>query len=166
VRTTITKPAVIALGSNLGDREATMLSAIRALAEADGVELRAVSPLHDTVALRPEGEDPDAPRYLNAVALVDTTLAPLQLLELCLAIEQEHGRVRAGRWGDRTLDLDLVDFAGLELRLDRLTLPHPRAHERGFVLRPWLEADPDAVLPGHGRVDALLAALDRAEEAP
>ena len=75
-------------------------------------------------------------------------------------IEQAHGRIRAERWGDRTLDLDIVDFAGLVSSSDRLTLPHPRAFERDFVLKPWLEVDPDAVLPGHGRVADLVAGLD------
>lgn len=160
MRTRITQSAVIALGSNLGDREATFLSALRALADADGVEVRAVSPFHDTTALRPDGLDPDAPRYLNAVALVDTTLAPLQLLDVCARIERDHGRIRAERWGDRSLDLDIVSFGTLQSTGERLTLPHPRAHERDFVLRPWLEVDRDAVLPGRGRVDELLAALE------
>ena len=112
------------------------------------------------MALRPEGLDLDAPAYLNAVALIRTTLTPPALLELLHVIESDHGRVRAERWGDRTLDLDIVDFAGLTLDRDGLILPHPRAAERDFVLRPWLEVDPDAVLTGHGRVADLLARLE------
>lgn len=161
----IEQPAVVALGSNLGDREATLLAATRELAEADGVELRAVSPVHETVALRTAGPDPDAPAYLNAVALIRTTLTPDALLALLHRIEAAHGRERAERWGDRTLDLDLIDFGGLRRDSRGLTLPHPRAAERAFVLRPWLEVDPDAVLPGAGRVADLLAALDAAEDA-
>lgn len=155
-------PAVIALGANQGARGETLLAAVRELAEAEGVEVTAVSSLHETVAVRPEGLDPDAPRYLNAVALVRTTLTPGALLDLLHLIESDHGRVRAERWGDRTLDLDIVDFGGLRSHDARLTLPHPRAAERTFVLRPWLEIDADAVLTGHGRVADLLDALDAA----
>lgn len=151
--------AVVALGSNLGDRSATILAATRALADLQGVDLVAVSSVHETVALTPAGEDPDAPAYLNAVAVVETTLDPHTLLDALRAIEADHGRVRETRWGDRTLDLDLIDVAGVTLDDDRLTLPHPRAHERAFVLAPWLEADPDAVLTGHGPVADLLASL-------
>lgn len=152
--------AVISLGANLGDRRATLLAAVRELAEADGVELTAISPVIETAALRPEGIDHDAPAYLNAVALVNTTLTPGALLDVLTGIERTHGRVRAERWGDRTLDLDIVDFAGLVSSSERLTLPHPRAFERDFVLKPWLSVDPDAVLPGHGRVADLVAGLD------
>jgi len=155
----ISAPAVIALGANLGDRRATLLAAVRQIAEADGVQLTAISSVIETPALRPGGVDPDAPAYLNAVALVTTTLTPDALLTLLGSIEQAHGRVRAERWGDRTLDLDIVDFGGMVSSTDRLTLPHPRAFERDFVLKPWLEVDPDAVLPGHGRVADLVEAL-------
>jgi 2-amino-4-hydroxy-6-hydroxymethyldihydropteridine diphosphokinase len=156
----IEQPAVIALGANLGDRQATLLAAARELAEADGVELTGISPVIETAAVRPAGVDHSAPAYLNAVALVTTTLTPEALLDVLTRIEQAHGRIRAERWGDRTLDLDIVDFAGLVISSERLTLPHPRAFERGFVLKPWLAVDPDAVLPGHGRVADLVAGLD------
>lgn len=151
--------AVIALGSNLGHRDATLLQAVREIALLDGVELVEASGLHETPALKPEGVDPDAPAYLNAVVVVETSLDPHALLERLRAIEHAHGRVRAERWGDRTLDLDIVDVAGTTLQTDDLTLPHPRAHERAFVLAPWLEADPDAELTGRGRVADLLGAL-------
>ncbi len=149
---------VLALGSNLGDREATVLAAVREIADLDGVELVATSTLHSTVALKPEGIDPDAPAYVNAVVIVETDLDPHALLSQLREIEHTHGRVRAERWGDRTLDLDIVD-AGVTLTTPDLTLPHPRAHERDFVLAPWLEADPDAVLTGRGAVRDLLASL-------
>ncbi|MCB1274611.1 MAG: 2-amino-4-hydroxy-6-hydroxymethyldihydropteridine diphosphokinase [Leucobacter sp.] len=148
--------AVVALGANLGDREATLLAAARDLAAAEGVELVAVSPLLDTVAVRVEGEDPDAPRYLNGVALAETTLSPHALLDLLQAVEARHGRVRGARWGDRTLDIDLILYGGRVVKDERLTVPHPRAHERDFVLSPWLALDPSAVLMGHGRVEDLL----------
>jgi len=156
----IEQPAVISFGANLGDRRATLLAAARELADADGVELTAISPVIETPALRPDGVDHAAPAYLNAVALVTTSLTPEALLDLLARIEQAHGRIRAERWGDRTLDLDIVDFAGLVSSTDRLTLPHPRAFERDFVLKPWLAVDPDAVLPGHGRIAELVAGLD------
>jgi 2-amino-4-hydroxy-6-hydroxymethyldihydropteridine diphosphokinase len=158
--TTTATRAVVALGSNLGDRAATLHSAATALAAAEGVELVAVSTPLENPARRIDGIDPEAPAYLNAVAIVHTTLPPEELLDLLLRIEHDHGRVRDERWGDRTLDLDLVDVGGLEVDTDRLTLPHPRAVERDFVLRPWLEVEPDAVLPGHGRVADLLAGLE------
>jgi len=156
----IEQPAVISFGANLGDRQATLLAAARELAETEGVELTAISPVIETAALRPSGVDRAAPAYLNAVALVRTSLTPEALLGVLTRIEQAHGRIRAERWGDRTLDLDIVDFAGLVSSSDRLTLPHPRAFERDFVLKPWLAVDPDAVLPGHGRVAELVAGLD------
>jgi 2-amino-4-hydroxy-6-hydroxymethyldihydropteridine diphosphokinase len=152
--------AVIAIGSNLGDRTAIFQTAVRALAEADGVEVTAISTPIETVAVRPDGEDPDAPAYLNAVVLVRTTLAPRKLLALLNDLERVNGRVRGERWGDRTLDLDIIDYAGMQSASDDLTLPHPRAHERTFVLRPWVEVAPDAVLPGRGRIADLLAELD------
>jgi len=159
LKRTIEQPAVIAFGANQGDRAATIHAAATELAEADGVELVAISSLHETVAVRAEGPDPDAPAYLNAVAVIRTELTPDALLELLHVIESDHGRVRAERWGDRTLDLDIVDFAGMRRDRGGLTLPHPRAGEREFVLRPWLEVDPDAVLAGQGRVADLLAGL-------
>jgi 2-amino-4-hydroxy-6-hydroxymethyldihydropteridine diphosphokinase len=153
------RPAVLALGSNLGDRGELLRDAVAALRATPGVEVRAVSPVVESVALKVGGADPGAPRYLNAVVLVETLLTPGELLEAAHRIEAEHGRVRAERWGDRTLDIDIVDFAGQRSDDPALTLPHPRAAERAFVLAPWLAVDPDAALPGAGRVDALLAAL-------
>lgn len=152
--------AVIAIGSNLGDRAAIFAAAVRELADTRGVELRAVSTPIETVAVRPDGEDPEAPAYLNGVALIRSSLSPRSLLTELHRIEQTHGRVRGERWGDRTLDLDIVEYGGMRLATDDLTLPHPRAHERTFVLRPWLEVDPDAVLTGRGRVADLLADLE------
>jgi 2-amino-4-hydroxy-6-hydroxymethyldihydropteridine diphosphokinase len=148
-------PAVLALGANLGDREATIRSAVDALGGLDGVTVDAVSRLFETPALTLSGVDLEAPAYLNAVALIHTILPPHALLDAVNAVENDFGRVREERWGDRTLDVDIVDYDGRELHDERLTLPHPRAAERGFVLIPWLDVDPDAVLTGHGRVAAL-----------
>ncbi|GAA1000569.1 2-amino-4-hydroxy-6-hydroxymethyldihydropteridine diphosphokinase [Subtercola frigoramans] len=153
----VTLPAVIALGSNLGDREATLRSAVAEIEVLDGVILDAVSSLYETDALKPEGIDLSAPAYLNAVMLVRSALTAHQLLDALQSIEQTHDRVRVERWGDRTLDLDLITFADLELSDDVLTLPHPRAFERSFVLAPWHEIAPRATLVGKGPIDALLA---------
>ena len=151
--------AVLALGSNLGDRGATIVEAVTRLAQADGVEVTAASDLMETVALTPSGPDPLAPSYLNGVVLVDTSLQPQALLALANRIETELGRVRGERWADRTLDIDLIDIEGVVLHTPTLTLPHPRAVERSFVLAPWLSVDPDATLAG-SRVSDLLARLE------
>lgn len=150
--------AVIALGSNLGDREATLRAAVRALDQRDGVSVVRASDLVESHALKPAGVDTAAPSYLNAVVLADIAIDPLRLLDAVNAIEQEFGRVRDTVWGDRTLDLDLIAVAGLQQQSERLTLPHPRAWQRAFVLAPWAQLDPDAVIPGRGRITDLLAA--------
>lgn len=154
-----TVTAVVALGSNLGDRDVTLASALEDIAALPLVEdVRASAPIR-TVAVTLQGEDESAPRYANAVALVRTRLAPSVLLRALHAIEAKHGRVRHERWGDRTLDLDLVAYGDVTSQDVRLLLPHPRAAEREFVLAPWLEVDPDAHLPGHGAVRDVLAGL-------
>ncbi|QAY73085.1 2-amino-4-hydroxy-6-hydroxymethyldihydropteridine diphosphokinase [Agromyces protaetiae] len=149
--------AIIAFGANLGDREQTIASAARALADAVGVRLTAVSPVYESVAIKVDGADPDAPGYLNGVLAVETVLEPLALLDLLLDLEAAHGRVRTEHWGDRTLDLDLIDYDGRVVADERLVLPHPRAHERAFVLQPWLDLEPAAELAGFGPIAALRA---------
>ena len=156
-RMRVVLPAVIALGANLGDRERTLRSAVAEIAALDGVSVVAASGIVESFAVKPEGVDEAAPDYLNAVLLVRSALGPEALLDALNHIEAEHGRVRAERWGDRTLDLDLIDFGGFSEQTERLTLPHPRAWERPFVLVPWLEVAPKAELRGHGRIDALAA---------
>lgn len=151
--------AVVALGANLGARAETLAAAVAALRQLPlTTDVRVSAPI-ETVAVTVAGEDDSAPRYLNAVALVRTRLAPTTLLRELHRIEAEHGRVRRERWGDRTLDLDLIAYDDARIDDERLTVPHPRAHEREFVLGPWLEIDPDAEIPGRGRVDALLSEL-------
>jgi dihydroneopterin aldolase/2-amino-4-hydroxy-6-hydroxymethyldihydropteridine diphosphokinase len=150
------RDVVLALGSNLGDREGTLRDALADLKALPGVEFRRASALVETPALTLSGIDESAPAYLNAVALVRTALSPHALLDALQAIEQGHGRQRGERWGDRTLDIDMVAYGDDVSSDDRLTLPHPRAHERAFVLVPWLQVDPQAVLPGRGRVSDLL----------
>lgn len=158
--------AVIALGANLGDRGATMGAAIKDIARVPLVDAVRVSEPIESVAMKPEGPDAEAPAYLNAVAILTTRLAPSVLLGYLHAIEQRHGRVRSAArsagepgWEDRTLDLDLIAYGDVVSDDARLLLPHPRAAERDFVLGPWLAVDPDAVLPGAGRVDEVLRRL-------
>lgn len=150
--------AILALGSNLGDREATIRAAVHEIGELPGVMLRAASGLVETPAVKPDGIDTDAPAYLNAVVAVTTLLDPHELLTALHGIERAHGRVRDTRWGDRTLDLDIITFGRETINSPGLTVPHPRAGERDFVLAPWRQIDPDAELPGLGRIDALITA--------
>jgi 2-amino-4-hydroxy-6-hydroxymethyldihydropteridine diphosphokinase len=147
--------AILSLGSNLGDRERTIRDAIADLAAVPGVRVLATSGLVETAAVKTTGVDVSAPAYLNAIAQVETSLSPEALLAATSAIETGRGRVRTERWGDRTLDIDIVTFGELQQNDEALTIPHPRAAERAFVLVPWLQVDPNATLPGIGRVDGL-----------
>ena len=151
--------AVVALGANLGDRQATIRAAAERIARLPLVTDVRLSSLFETVAVRLDGPDPDAPGYVNAVALVTTRLAPEILLGMLHAIEDENGRERHQRWGDRTLDLDLITYGDVVSDDPRVQLPHPRAAERLFVLEPWLDVDPEAELRGHGRVADLAEEL-------
>jgi 2-amino-4-hydroxy-6-hydroxymethyldihydropteridine diphosphokinase len=151
--------AVVALGANLGDRTATLNAALADLQRLPLVDGVRASSAVESVAVTPEGPDADAPAYLNAVAIVTTRLAPSVLLAFLHAIEARYGRERRERWGDRTLDLDLIAYGDVVSDDPLLMLPHPRAAERDFVLVPWLSIDPDAALPGSGRVDVLLQKL-------
>ncbi|MFG2773693.1 2-amino-4-hydroxy-6-hydroxymethyldihydropteridine diphosphokinase [Streptomyces sp. NPDC048350] len=153
------KWAVIALGANLGNRLETLQGAVDALEDTPGLRVKAVSPVYET---EPWGVDPGSqPSYLNAVALVKTTLPPSSLLERAHAVEEAFHRVREQRWGARTIDVDIVAYADVVSDDPVLTLPHPRAHQRAFVLAPWHDVDPDAQLPGHGTVADLLALVGR-----
>ncbi|MEV8036789.1 2-amino-4-hydroxy-6-hydroxymethyldihydropteridine diphosphokinase [Streptomyces sp. NPDC002742] len=159
--TTLQNPrrAVISLGSNLGNRLETLQGAIDALEDTPGVRVKAVSPVYET---EPWGVEPGSqPSYFNAVVVLRTTLPPSSLLERAHAVEEAFHRVRDERWGPRTIDVDIVAYADVVSDDPVLTLPHPRAHERAFVLAPWHDVDPEAQLPGHGPVDQLLAALTR-----
>jgi 2-amino-4-hydroxy-6-hydroxymethyldihydropteridine diphosphokinase len=147
--------AVLALGANLGEAATTLADAVSALRRVPGLDVTQVSPVYRTA---PVG-GPEQPDYLNMVVLADTTLSPEQLLDATSAIELTAGRTREVHWGPRTLDIDLVVVGDHRLDTERLTLPHPRAHERAFVLLPWLDLDPDAVLPGRGAVSILAAAV-------
>ncbi len=140
--------AFIALGANLGDPAATVQSALGDLGRIPGIRVLQHSRLYRSRAVGP-GTQPD---YVNAVAQVETALSPHELLDALLGIEASHGRVRDGqRWGPRTLDLDLLIYADLQLNDARLTLPHPELTRRNFVLAPLVEIAPDALIPGHGQ---------------
>lgn len=151
---------VVALGTNLGDRQETAFRALADIAATEGFRVTASSSLHETVALGPEGPNPDAPGYVNQVILLESAWTPQRTLDLLLDIERLHGRERTGeKYADRTLDLDLIVYGDRVSDDPVVTTPHPRAHERRFVLEPWLEIDPDASIPGRGSVRALIDAL-------
>lgn len=151
--------AVLALGGNLGDRELTLNLAVAAISKTQGIKLVAQSPLVETDAVTLAGVDSSQPRYLNCVVLVDTSLKPKALLAELNRIENEFGRIRLERWAARTLDIDIISYGSELIETKSLVVPHPRAHERAFVLVPWALVDPDAVLPGAGSVAALAAEL-------
>lgn len=152
------KRAVLSLGSNLGDRVANLEGALDTLADTPEVWITGVSPVYETAPLdSPE----DASDFLNAVVLIDTTLSAYTLLDRALAIETAFGRERQDgvRNAPRTLDVDLIVVGEKQLSEETLTLPHPRVGERAFVLAPWADLEPDAEVPGRGRVADLLAAI-------
>ena len=157
--------AVLALGGNLGDRLELLQSALDALTDAPGIQPLSISPVYETAPFGGAPDSPEAkdlseqPAYLNAVALVGTDLTPKQLLVRTQAIEEALHRVRGERWAARTIDVDIVKYDDLQFHDEDLTVPHVRAHERSFVLRPWHDIEPEAVLPGRGRVADLLAEL-------
>jgi 2-amino-4-hydroxy-6-hydroxymethyldihydropteridine diphosphokinase len=145
--------AVVALGANIGNPSEQMDLAIAMLKEATGVI--AVSTYYIT---KPVG-GPEQPDYINAVCILESDLPALDLLSLLQGIEKSLGRERIERWGPRTIDLDLIQYGSLLSKAEELELPHPRAHERRFVLEPWHEIEPDAVLLTHGKISELLAQL-------
>ena len=149
--------AFVALGANLGDREGTIRAAVRELGHAPGVHVLTVSALIDTEPVGVVGQ----PRFLNGVAALETDLAARDLLDLLLRVERRLGRVRDGAepHGPRTIDLDLLLYGEEEIDEPGLTVPHPRLHEREFVLGPLAEIAPGLEVPGKGRVEALRARL-------
>lgn len=137
--------AILALGSNLGDSEETLVRAIGDICSHEKITVTKISPIAITAPVGgPAGQDD----YANMVIQVDTSLRPFQLLEYAQQIEQKHHRNRDVRWGPRTLDIDIIDIASIQMDDPDLTLPHPRAAERAFVLEPWARMDPDALLLG------------------
>ena len=148
--------AALGLGSNAGDSCDILQGAVEALLESPELIPVAVSPVYET---EPVGGPPQ-PNFLNAVLVVDTTLAPRRLLDRALAVEEAFGRTRDEAWGPRTLDIDVLAVGDRVLDED-VVVPHPRAHERAFVLVPWSDIDPDFEVPGRGRVAELAATVGR-----
>ena len=145
--------AVVALGSNIGGPKENLDLAIALLREA--TEVVAVSSYFST---KPVGYL-DQPDFLNAVCIIESDLPAMDLLKMLHGIEKVMGRDRSIKWGPRTIDLDLIQYGSLLSNADELTLPHPRAHERRFVLEPWLEIEPDGILLTHGKISELLKNL-------
>ncbi|SDL78849.1 2-amino-4-hydroxy-6-hydroxymethyldihydropteridine diphosphokinase [Tessaracoccus oleiagri] len=147
---------VFSLGSNQGDSAAILQQATDFLAETPGLMLVDVSPVYETA---PWGDVPDQPNFLNMVIVAESTMEPLTLLDRALAIEENFGRERDVPGGPRTLDIDIV-MVGRRVSEGDIELPHPHAHERGFVLVPWLDIDPNAELEGHGPIADLVEDVD------
>lgn len=145
--------AYISLGANLGDSRATLRQALTELARAPGILACRASPFYRSAPVDAQGPD-----FINAVAQIDTSLTPLALLDLLQALELRHGRARPYRNAPRTLDLDLLCYADLHMQTARLTLPHPRLHERAFVLAPLRDLAPTLMLT-QGGLDALLEGI-------
>ena len=152
------RKVVYSIGSNLGDRLGNLQGAVDALRDTPDVIVVDVSSVYETA---PIGGPADNPEFLNLVVVAETTLEPRTLLERALAIEDAYGRERGGeRWGPRSLDVDLILVGNTETDQPDLKLPHPLAHERGFVLAPWFEIDPLGELPGRGPIAPLLEQAD------
>lgn len=155
--------AYVGLGSNLANPPVQIESGLRAIAALPRSRLSARSRLYRSA---PWGRR-DQPEFVNAVASLDTALGPRELLDALLAIERSAGRERgAGRWGPRTLDLDILAYADVQCDEPGLHLPHPHAHERAFVLLPLAEIAPDLLIPGHGTVVDLASRLDSGDCRP
>jgi 2-amino-4-hydroxy-6-hydroxymethyldihydropteridine diphosphokinase len=148
------RQVILSLGSNLGDREANLQGAVDALRDTPDVVVVDVSPVYET---DPVGGPEESGPYLNIVLLADTTLSVDTLLDRAHAVEQAFGRERSVPGAPRTLDVDVITYGKKTIQTEELTVPHPRAHERAFVLAPWLDIEPDAELPGVGPVAELLA---------
>ena len=150
--------AVVSLGSNLGDRRINLQGAVDTLKDTPEVWVTDVSPVYET---RPVDSPEGAKNFLNAIVLFDTTLSVHTLLDRAQAIESAYGREREEPNAPRTLDVDLIVVGDRRADDEHLTLPHPRAHERAFVLAPWADVDPDAEIPGAGRISDLLEKTGR-----
>lgn len=149
--------AVLGLGGNIGDSRGTMAAALSRLAENPAISVIAVSPLYET----PPWGRTDQPPFLNAAALVETSLPARDLLEAILDVERSLGRERTERWGPRIVDIDILFFGDETIDEPRLQVPHPHLHERAFALRPLVDVMPDGAFRGR-RADAWLAELDQA----
>jgi 2-amino-4-hydroxy-6-hydroxymethyldihydropteridine diphosphokinase len=153
------RKVVYSIGSNLGDRFGNIQGAVDALRDTPDVIVVDVSSVYET---RPIGGPPDNPEFLNIVVIAETTLEPWTLVDRAFAIEDAFGRTRdGGRWGPRTLDVDLIMVGNAVVDHEDLKLPHPLAHERAFVLVPWYEVDPTAEIVGKGAIGDLVVKADK-----
>jgi len=153
--------SVLALGGNLGDRQANITVAVEKISALKKVKVRALSPLVESFAVTAAGVDESKPNYINAVLKIDTALKPKKLLKKLRQVEADLGRVRLERWGSRTMDIDIITYGDEIISKKTLTVPHPRAYQRAFVLVPWNLIDNDAVLPGHGKVSELVKPVEK-----
>lgn len=148
--------AVISLGANIGNPREQVELAIALL--AGSLDVSAVSSLYET---KPVGKL-DQPNFINAIVIAESQLPALEVLHILQGIEKALGRERKEKWGPRLIDLDLIQYGGEKIASAELTLPHPHAHERAFVLKPWSDLEPDAVLDGYGSIAQLLEQLPEA----
>jgi len=152
----VSKTAFVGIGSNLGDREGNLRRAVELLSAEDGIDIVSVSEIRETDPVGPVEQAP----FLNGAVRIETDLAPRELLQRLLGVEQRLGRVREERWGPRTIDLDLLLYGDEVVDEPGLTVPHPRLHERRFALEPLSDLAPGLEIPGNGPISALLAELD------
>ncbi len=149
------KQVVLALGSNLGNRRNWIVQALARISKNKGIKLVNVSGIYESKALTLAGVDSTKPKYLNCVAQIETDLKPEELLIVLQGIEHELGRKRKERWGDRNIDIDIIDYDKIKYTSSTLSLPHPQAQHRSFVIVPWFEMDEWAELPGVGTLEKL-----------
>ena len=147
--------AVLALGSNLGNRRQWLVKALAAVKLTKGIELLQISPIVESKALTLAGFDSAKPKFLNCVAEIETSLNPEQLLKALQAIEQNLGREKLERWGDRNIDIDILTYGSISFRSADLVIPHPEITNRAFVIVPWYLMDQKADLPGYGSIAKL-----------
>ena len=147
--------AVLALGSNLGNRRQWLVKALAAVKVTKGIELLQISPIVESKALTLAGFDSTKPKFLNCVAEIETSLKPEQLLKALQTIEKRLGRKKLERWGDRNIDIDILTYGSISFRSADLVIPHPEIANRAFVIVPWYLMDQKADLPGYGSIGQL-----------
>ena len=147
--------AVLALGSNLGDKREWLVKALALISTTPDIYLMDISPVVESKALTLSGVDSSKPSFLNCVAEIETPLEPEQLLRELQAIELELGRKRKERWGDRNIDIDIITYGNAVIDSSNLVIPHPEAKNRAFVIVPWYLMNQKATLPGVGRIKKL-----------
>lgn len=151
----MTNRVVLSFGSNLGNRRRWIILALAYLAKHEDIEIIDLSGIYESKALTLSGVDSTKPKYLNCVAEISTVLKPEKLLAVLQNIESKLGRKRRERWGDRNIDIDIIKYGEINYRSENLTIPHPQAQNRSFVIVPWYEMNQDAELPGVGKISRL-----------